>query len=319
MIANPISAQPAQILTELSDEIEIKLCKMPAWRVALIFSPPSLHASHSELYRDAVGMIEAGLTAEEQFQVLTLRFSGYYRKIEDREIEDAIRSASGETQGIRAKRERLPLINEKLRKGALENTDFCNLESLKKASTESCPWRLSSAEVLDRFFRPGELVCMAETKQTARTYPRVHFRGKETDFPFMVPNPMLAQWGTNSVGRKSSRCNSIVGPLRHLVVEFDTGTQDEQASLIGNITRHGVPLLMVLWSGGKSLHSWFDISQVSEMDREKLRRYAAAIGADRATFVPCQLCRTPNATRKENGNKQQVLLLNAGAPSEAKS
>ena len=310
--------RPPAFLSSLDDSIELNLSKMPVWRQELLYSPPVRNASQTELYRDAAGMTEVGMSFEEQRTVLLLRFEDYYREIETREVENAIRSASGSGNSP-DRSERLPLLNERIRQDALKDTPFPTVAAMKLASRVKTPWGLTSENVLDRFFFPDELICMAETKKTARTLQRHRYRGREERLPFVVPNVMTAQWGENAVGRRSSRCNSIVGPLRHLVIEFDTGTLDEQAALIGNIAQHGVPLMMVLWSGGKSLHSWFDITKLAEEERYKLQRYAVAIGADRATFVPCQLCRTPNAIRTENGNKQAVWLLNATASLEGRT
>jgi hypothetical protein len=297
-------------LTGLDDAIERKLQEMPDWRLRLLYSPPVIHQSSKELFRDAMGMTEAGFTFDEQCEVLGRRFQGYYRRIEDREIENAIQSAMGMTSGERKAGPKYPQVNSELRQEALETSEFRSVEDLRKASLIQHPDQLRSAAVLDYFFSPEELVCMAESKQMARTEKRSEFLGIEEDNPFIVPNAMSAKWALNSQGRPSVRCNNNVGPIVRVVIEFDTGPLDEQAALIGHLMQHGVRVQMVLWSGGKSLHTWVDIAMLSQQEREDLYRYAAALGADRATFVPCQLCRTPNATRKENGAKQEVLMLN---------
>ncbi len=67
------------MIAEISEAITQKLRHMPAWRQRLLFSSPVLHQSSKELFRDAVGMSEAGLTFDEQCAVLRLRFEGYLR------------------------------------------------------------------------------------------------------------------------------------------------------------------------------------------------------------------------------------------------
>jgi hypothetical protein len=292
----------------LAEETELAMLKMEPWRLQLLLARPEVHRSQVELFRDASGMTLAGLSLDQQLEILRYKFASYYRPIEDREIENAIRSAMNTGGGVQ--KEKLPKVNKELRQAALESSPYKTLADLKSASKVETPELLSSGAVLDRLFSADQLVCMAADKTSAQTKLRDHFSGREESLPFVVPNAMSAEWGLSTSGRKSSRCNNNVGPITRTVVEFDSGTLDEQASLIGAIGACGVPLEMVLWSGGKSLHAWFDLSNLADEERQKFLRYAAALGADKATFVPCQLCRTPNAIRKENGNRQEVLLLN---------
>ncbi len=302
------------ILSGLDDVIERKLKAMPDWRLRLLYSSPELHRSQSELYRDAAGMSEAGLSFSEQFEVLRLRFSNYYRKIEDREIECAINSAMGAVNGLVRSGPKYPKANPELRARALRSSDFTCVQDLRAASLIVAPGELTSATVIDHLFAPSELICMAEAKHRMWTATRDTFRGREEHLPFIVPNVMAAEWGLTKGGRTSRKCNSNVGPVNRLVVEFDNGSLDEQASLVGHLMQHGVKILMALFSGGKSIHSWVDLRGLNAEQREKLYAYVAAIGADTRMFTISQFCRTPNAIRKENGAKQEVLMLNIEQP-----
>jgi hypothetical protein len=61
-------------------------------------------------------------------------------------------------------------------------------------------------------------------------------------------------------------------------------------------------------SGGKSLHGWFNVQGVSE---ERLAAWVAVarrLGADPATFCPCQFVRLPEG-RRDNGTPQHVVYL----------
>jgi hypothetical protein len=302
----------------LAEETELAMLKMEPWRLQLLLARPKVHRSQVEMFRDASGMTLAGLTSDQQLEILRYKFASYYRPIEDREIENAIRGAMNNGV-VGVQKEKMPKVNEELRQAALETSAFKMLSDLKLASKTKNPELLSSGAILSRLFSADQLVCMASDKATAHTGPRNYFSGREERLPFIVPNAMAAEFGLTTSGRTSRRCNDNVGPITRTVVEFDTGTLDEQAALIGAIAACGVALDMVLWSGGKSLHAWFDLANLADEERQKFFRYAAALGADKATFVPCQLCRTPNATRTENGNKQEVLLLNVESRSEENS
>jgi hypothetical protein len=97
------------------------------------------------------------------------------------------------------------------------------------------------------------------------------------------------------------------GPLTYQVVEFDRGTLDEQAKIHLHLL-HFAKLRLVVFSGNKSLHGWYDVRSMGPEEITRFRRYVAALGADKATFTPCQLVRTPNA-RRDNGAIQTVLFL----------
>jgi len=127
-----------------------------------------------------------------------------------------------------------------------------------------------------------------------------------------VPSPMQSEFGTNQEGRESVRCNDNVGPRRFLVIEFDSGSRDEQAAIIWNLSKYG-PLTLVLHSGGKSLHAWFYCQGEDEFPNSRLRRfmeYAVTLGGDSHTWVPCQFVRMPDGTRSENGKRQSVIYFN---------
>jgi len=116
-----------------------------------------------------------------------------------------------------------------------------------------------------------------------------------------------------------------------LVIEFDfqqkakDGSDTEDAPLIRTVASIGrsvadicaalhvhlskfAPLALVVHSGGKSLHGWFHAEGQPEEKVRKLMRYAVSIGADPATWTPCQFVRMPDGTR-ENGKRQQVYYF----------
>ena len=157
----------------------------------------------------------------------------------------------------------------------------------------------SSGDVLDRFFGDDALLCLGQSPSSTFTQQRAHFRGFEQELPYMVPNAMSAPRGLTKDGRDSNRCLANAGPRKRLVVEYDFGTLDEQAALHLHLRDKNLPLKMVVFSGSKSLHGWFDVTGCSDEQIALTCRYAAYLGADTATFSPIQLVRTPNARRDE--------------------
>ncbi|KAB2912482.1 MAG: hypothetical protein F9K30_20695 [Dechloromonas sp.] len=152
-----------------------------------------------------------------------------------------------------------------------------------------------------------DLLCLASSLPTAVTDTRDAFRGREHAHQFIVPNPMSASTGLTSEGRVSRRCLANTGPLTYQVVEFDQGALEEQAKIHLHLAGMA-KLRLVVFSGNKSLHGWYDVRSMGPEVVMRFRRYVAALGADKATFNPCQLVRTPNA-RRDNGAIQTALFV----------
>jgi len=147
-------------------------------------------------------------------------------------------------------------------------------------------------EVIDRLFPGDPLLCLGARKDRFRTAAREEWRGKEHLHELIVPSPMSALTGTNKNGKSSKRCLDNTGPRRFLVFEFDSGTQDEQAAIILHLAAK-MPLVMVLFSGGKSLHAWFLCEGLDDGILRPFMDYAVRLGADRATWSRCQMVRFP--------------------------
>jgi hypothetical protein len=74
-----------------------------------------------------------------------------------------------------------------------------------------------------------------------------------------------------------------------------------------------MPLVLVIYSGGKSLHGWYRVWGLTLKERAKFFRYAVSIGADPATWTRSQFVRMPDGLR-ENGRRQVTYFFN---PQEA--
>jgi hypothetical protein len=68
------------------------------------------------------------------------------------------------------------------------------------------------------------------------------------------------------------------------------------------------PLVLAVTSGNKSLHGWFACRDASDDKLRAFFNYAIMLGADSATWTPCQLVRMPEGQR-DNGARQAVLFL----------
>ena len=246
-------------------------------------------------------LFRAGFPEWERRLVLESWFKGYYRQISEREIERAVIRATGEACQVSP---RWPVTDLRRVAKITKNAEG-GLKALK-ASSDKASMPLTTGAIIDQLYQPTDLLCLAKCLSGAVTDKREAFRGKEHEFQFIVPNAMSAKSGLTTDGRISSRCLANVGPVTYQVVEFDQGTLDEQARVHLHLAQM-VKLRLVVFSGSKSLHGWYDVRAMSGEMVNQFRCYVAALGADKATFTPCQLVRMPNA-RRDNGALQEVFF-----------
>jgi hypothetical protein len=149
----------------------------------------------------------------------------------------------------------------------------------------------------------------------------------------LVSNPAAFTWGYTMDRRRSTRCNTMFPSRLYLVNEFDfsekSGDGKEDAiwaplirkwkdrgisiraacaALLWHLARYA-PLVLAVWSGGKSVHGWFNFASTSEETQRRFMEYAVAIGACYSTWTRCQLVRLPAGLRP-NGNRQTVEYFN---------
>ncbi len=163
---------------------------------------------------------------------------------------------------------------------------------------------MSCADWLDILFPGAAWLCLAKDHPaTARTrQPEKWSGGRADGCGLVVPSPMTGPSGKALDGRASHRCLDNTGPRRWLVIEFDSGTLDEQACLHWYLAEAaeamGWPrLALVVSSGGKSLHGWYGLCGEEEHSKAMME-YAVLLGADHSTWVRCQPVRLPAGLRR---------------------
>src|SRR5262249_16665934 len=127
---------------------------------------------------------------------------------------------------------------------------------------------LAAGDALPVLFQPGELVCAGRNTEKAMVRPLEETLADAHWLQFVVVNPMKNRSALNRKGRPSPRCQNNTGLRRHLVAEFDDPalTKEQQAKLISQLATF-VPLVMVVDSGGKSLHGWFRVDGLDSRDQ----------------------------------------------------
>jgi len=184
------------------------------------------------------------------------------------------------------------------------------VQSLQDESPD-CFQVLKTEDLLRLLYPKDSLLCMGSKFNMFRTKPIEEFIQELRlggNFPYLVPNPMKSLHGKTQEGKISCRCRENAGHWNYQVVEFDDEpSHDNQAKFLFELRKH-LPLVMVLNSGGKSLHAWFRCPDDNPNKLSKFVDYALFLGADPKITQPEQLFRAPNQMR-DNGNRQQVLYF----------
>ena len=179
-----------------------------------------------------------------------------------------------------------------------------------------------TGRILSRLFAADSLLCLAGSQRSSITAPLSEWLTHHLEvYSFIVPSPMSSETGLTLDGRESYRTLANTGARRYLVIECDFSeyakdgkTETIYAPLIRALRAKGVsvadmcaavlwhlaellPLVMVVFSGGKSRHGWFYVADQTEADLLEFMRVAVALGADPATWCKCQLVRLPGGIR----------------------
>ena len=177
---------------------------------------------------------------------------------------------------------------------------------LMEASPMKIDDGLTAEVVLSYLFPdPDGLLCFGKSAFLFKTTQPRNVKDL-TACQFIVPCYMTKKKGLTQDGKESEHCLDNCGDREYCVCDFDEPASEEHASIIWYLAKF-YKLVMVLSSGGKSLHSWFKVSKEDEADFWKL---AIRMGADpammrnRSSFV-----RMPFGTR-DNGKTQQVYYFN---------
>ena len=111
-------------------------------------------------------------------------------------------------------------------------------------------------------------------------------------------------------GKEKGRLAENVAERSFIVFETDERPNDwdGQAGLIERLAKE-LPLRMVLWSGNKSLHAWFDSNDSNKDQVEQFHKMVVTLGGDRAVLRAAQMVRFPHGKNSKTGKKQEVVYF----------
>lgn len=251
----------------------------------------------------------AGISAGEAEQKI-MAFQGTTRRpIKYSEVKRAVEKAYATTLASSAfapKQEKPRWKPEATRRSPYRNVPpKLGPVDLWEASPDRIDQDITQKIILDWLFPdPDALVCIGKSTYEFHTARLNQFRDL-MQCQFVVPCYMTQKRGMTQDGKASMHCLDNCGERRFCVCDFDEPASHHHPAIIWQL-RKTFDLVMVLSSGGKSLHAWFWVEPDEEEDFWKA---AIPMGADpalmrnRSSFV-----RLPMGQR-DNGKRQGVLYF----------
>lgn len=269
--------------------------------------PNSGGGVHNWLFGSAL-RLHKWLSPGEITSLLARLSVGCGRKVPEREIRQAVENSYRRSQHPKRKFNKWGSYCSEAVKYLTEN-EAITVADLKELS----PSRTDSIQnVIEFLFPENVLLCVGEKPNRFRTYPKQLLDFERNRYPLIVPSPMKQQYGKTQSGKISMRTNANVGRRMHLVIEFDGHDLNTQATLHWHLSKY-LPLVLCLFSGNKSIHGWYFVEYLEDREIRGFMNHAISLGADPATWTPCQLVRTPLGIRKDNNRIQEILYLNRSA------
>lgn len=263
----------------------------------------------------------AGIPQEQCFVALRQAIPAGVRRVFDKEITDAIKKAydSAFTPSARPK----PLIADgnTARQKIIEAGRFSTSQELVAASPIPIPTEPDAQQRLffETMFEWNNFVFCGDRLEPGTTkaiQPACFWVEHGAAGPFVIVNPLSGCPKPKKDGSgETYRGDGCVQVYRHCLVEFDNVPLKDQASFWSGAK---LPVKALVYSGGKSIHAWLDISdqniRTSEqwdllIKAELYQKRLIPLGVDPACANAARLSRLPGVFRQEKKQWQRLLWL----------
>ena len=257
-----------------------------------------VHGIHNHLMKLAVYLKSCGVGAQKSVCLIKKKFqeSKQRRDLQPGEVEQAVESANNEIESKDATGEDESLFTNSLLtseeifrswkltplqykeahydeiKRVIDDRSFrWSIEKMQKESPVQAPSILSTEDILSHLYQPDDLISSGWTKEHDQVKPMREWAAYGFEKDVFCPNPMRCELGLKKNGDLSTRCRDNAGRRKFVVYECDEKslTQDDQATLIYFLkNRYDLNLRLVTFSGGESLHAFFEASDDEEINRD---------------------------------------------------
>jgi RecA-family ATPase len=185
--------------------------------------------------------------------------------------------------------------------------------------------RFTTIDFLKACFEPDEVVCICndiicDEEGKGRPASKGTFLKRDEWIEKHFTPPISSMWnGPDSRGAyvRVNPCldetgsDSGVSAFRHVLVEMDEKTKDEQWTILKDSK---LPLSVVIDSGGKSLHGWVRVEAANKEEwnerRDVVYRHLEALGIDPKNKNASRFSRLAGVMR--DGNEQRLVAINVG-------
>lgn len=185
--------------------------------------------------------------------------------------------------------------------------------------------RFTTIDFLKACFEPDEVVCICndiicDEEGKGRPASKGTFLKRDEWIEKHFTPPISSMWnGPDSRGAyvrvnpclDESGSDSGVSAFRHVLVEMDEKTKDEQWTIL---KESKLPLSVVIDSGGKSLHGWVRVEAANKEEwnerRDVVYRHLEALGIDPKNKNASRFSRLAGVMR--DGKEQRLVAINVG-------
>lgn len=293
--------------------------------------PAPGHGCHVSLLGVANLGVMAGLNHAEIFDGIRKNIRPGNRKVSNREIEEAIQKAVlDHGGGIYTPRPRPQPVTKN------GKSVFQKIIAQGKIQDEVDLWESSPLRLWDKpeadpvlllstLYKPTDLVFIGEriqkgiVGQTIRTAWKwiEYFQNGGKTSAYIIPNPLTGKPTTKKSGDEETlRGDGNIAEYRFCVVEFDNLPRGDQIRFWSAIK---LPVVVLLDSGGKSIHAWLDVSKIAkvtspvqweaEVKSRLYDRILTPLGVDGACSNEARLSRLPGHYRTEKSAFQRILWV----------
>lgn len=273
------------------------------------FPDPPLNGINAWVFEMALICRRKGLPSERAEQIIRNYEPKLRRPFKHDEVERALRKvySQAKTRPSQPRAPKWPAYDPAAVSKVVAISEIRTLAELKSRSAP-IPDGSGVDYFLDGLFPGNPLLCAAkENSSNFLTFAREEARNDLDDATFIVPSPMTAPHGMKADGSEiSAHTLDNTGLRKYLVVEFDHGANlDDQAAVIGHLMGYA-PLVCVVFSGNKSLHSWFLVEGYAEREVIRFFKYAVKLGADSNMWTRSQFARLPGGWNHDKSSVQMV-------------
>jgi len=215
------------------------------------------------------------------------------RKLQRNEIINAVEYAYNHVCSRKQYVEEPPEINYKMIERVSEAGDIDELMD------ESKDIPGNTYDILVKLYEEDEILFIAKEVNNGRGQPLFSWREQDlSEFQFICPNPLKKA--------EEGRVMMNIAERRFIVFESDipelANEWHKQAGVIKKLSSI-LDLKLVVWSGNKSLHAWYDCKRQAPDHVHRFENMAMRLGADRSSLRFTQLVRLPLGTREDKIQK----------------